>query len=170
MKSYEQKDLIQLISDLYKNSKEVQSYLSVRFLGEEAVSELFNQTRKKIENEFFPEKGFGKLRLNEAKKAIAEFKKHTNDEFKTTDLMLFYVEQGVEYTNAYGDINESIYSSMETMYEKVITLCGKHEDYYKAFADRLKQVVHDTEGIGWGFHDQLYYLHSELECWDMEDE
>lgn len=115
LKEYEKKELIQLISDLYKNSKAAQAFLSVRFLGEEAVDELFNQALKKIKNEFFPEEGFGKLRLSEAKKAISEFKKLTNDEFKTAELMVFYVEQGIDFTNTYGDIDENFYSSMETM-------------------------------------------------------
>lgn len=162
LKKYEQKELIQLISDIYKNNKDVQTYFSVHFLGEQAVEEVFNQTKKKIENEFFPEKGFGKLRLNQAKKSISEFKKLTGDELRTTNLMLYYVEQGVHFTNTYGDIDENFYYSMETMYEKVITICNKEEEYFKAFADQLEQVISDTDGIGWGFHDQLSDLYSDL--------
>lgn len=162
LKEYEQKELIQLITNLHKLSNDVQTYLSIRFLGEEAVVELFNQTKKKIENEFFPDKGFGKLRLNLAKTAISDFKKFTEDELKTADLMLYYVEQGVDFTKAYGDINESFYLSMETMYGKVTILCDKEEEFYRTFADRLEQVVIDTDGIGWGFHDQLSYLYGEM--------
>ncbi|WP_283248454.1 hypothetical protein [Bacillus sp. FJAT-49711] len=33
LKEYEKKDLIQLIADLYKMNKDVQSFLSVKFLG-----------------------------------------------------------------------------------------------------------------------------------------
>ncbi|GIN87530.1 hypothetical protein J6TS2_39160 [Heyndrickxia sporothermodurans] len=163
LKKYDQKELIQLIADLYKTNKDVQSYLSVHFLGEEAVLELYNQTKKSIENEFFPEKGFGKLRLNQAKNAISHFNTLTKDELRTTDLMLYYVEQGVEFTNTFGDINDSFYTSIEKMYEKVTSMCQKEESYYQTFEDRIKQVVIDTDGIGWGFHEQLYELYSEIE-------
>jgi hypothetical protein len=50
---------------------------------------------KKIKNEFFPDRGLGKRRLTEAKREITAFKKSTNDEKRTVDLMLFYVEMGV---------------------------------------------------------------------------
>ncbi|WP_367949337.1 DUF6155 family protein [Bacillus sp. FJAT-29790] len=115
-----------------------------------------------MKNEFFPEKGFGKLRLNEAKKAISDFKKLTRDDLRTTDLMLYYVEQGVEFTSSYGDINENFYISMETMYEKVTNICDEEEEYYQVFANRLEQVVIDTDIMGWGFHDQLSYLYSSM--------
>lgn len=102
--------------------------------------ELFKQAKKKVKNESFLDKGDGRLCLNEAKKAITDFKKLTGDEFKTAELMLYYVELGVEYTNSFGDIYESFYSSMETMYEKVLQICSQREEIFNALADRLKQV------------------------------
>ena len=56
LKDYEQKELIELVVDLFKTNKEVQNYLSSKFLGDEMIEELFRKTRKKIENEFFPER------------------------------------------------------------------------------------------------------------------
>ncbi|WP_249308458.1 DUF6155 family protein [Lederbergia citrea] len=172
LKSYKLKELIDLIADLHKKNKDVQSYLSVRFLGEEAAKELFEQAKKNIANEFFPERGFGKLQLNIAKKAISDFKKLTEDGLRTTDLMLYYVEQGVKFTSIYGDINESFYLSMATMYEKVIIICDEEEEeeYYQIFADRLRAVVTDTSDVGWGFHDQLAYLYSSIQHLEDEEE
>lgn len=170
LKEYDQKELIQLISELYKNSKEVQSYLDVRLRGNDAVDELFTQTQKKVKDEFFPDRGHGKLRLNQAKKAISEFKKMTGNEFKTTELMLYYVEQGVEFTNSFGDIDESFYNSMVSMYEKVTSACAREEDYYRALADRLLRVVTDTEEVGWGFPDALAYLYYDMGYSEEEDE
>ena len=46
LKEYDKKELIQLISELYKNSKEVQSYMDVRLRGNDAVDELFTQTQE----------------------------------------------------------------------------------------------------------------------------
>lgn len=61
LKNYEQKELIELVVEMFKTNKEVQNFLSSKFLGDEAIEMLFNQVRKKIENKFFPDRGFGKL-------------------------------------------------------------------------------------------------------------
>ena len=48
-----------------------------------------------------------------------------DNEVDTIDIMLFYIEQGVKFTLAYGDINEAFYSSMEGMYEKALSAMNK---------------------------------------------
>lgn len=53
LKQFEQKELIELVVEMFKNNKEVQNLLSSKFLGEEAIEVLVYQARKKIENEFF---------------------------------------------------------------------------------------------------------------------
>jgi hypothetical protein len=75
------------------------------------------------------------------------------------DLMLFYVEQGVKFTNAYGDINEGFYNSMEGMYEKTIELILKYEQK-SIFEDRCEKIVDDASGIGWGFSDVLLDMYN----------
>jgi hypothetical protein len=46
------------------------------------TEELYRKSKYKIEHEFFPERGFGKLKLSQAKKAITDFKKLSNDDVK----------------------------------------------------------------------------------------
>ena len=70
------------------------------------------------------------------------------------DLMLYYVECGVEFTNDYGDIDENYYLSLERAYRDSLYLIDKHL-LHDTFKDRALKVVHDTENIGWGFHDTL---------------
>jgi len=76
-----------------------------------------------------------------------------------SELMLFYVEKGVNFTNDFGDIDEGFYSSLETTYEVVLTLMKK-ESLPGKFADRTAKVVADTIDIGWHFHDNLFEMHS----------
>lgn len=132
------------------------------------MENLFESTKKKINDEFFPDRGFGKMRLSEARNAIANFKKITGDQLRTLDLMLFYVEVGTEFTNTYGDIDGKFYDSMVSMYNKVIIECDKDENLFKIFRDRLYAVVEESDGIGWGYHDDLCELYYSLE-W-LEDE
>ncbi|WP_308161986.1 DUF6155 family protein [Bacillus sp. ISL-75] len=170
LKKYEQKELIELIVEVFRANKEVQNYLSSKFLGDEVIEVLFHQVKKKIKNEFFPERGFGKLRLAEAKKEITAFKKATNDEKRTVDLMLFYVEMGVEFTNSYGDINEGFYSSMVKMFDQVAMECDRDEELYKAYSTRLLSVLSKAEGTGWWFHEALEESYYTIEWVHDEDE
>ncbi|UCZ54000.1 DUF6155 family protein [Bacillus shivajii] len=155
LKELDKKELIKLITELYKLNKDVKQFVSLKYNREELVNELYEEAKVKIENEFFPERSMPKLRLKEAKNAINRFKKLTEDEFKTLDLMLFYVENGVEFTVSFGDIDENFYGSMVNMYDHVVDKCIDNENYYQTFAKRLEDVVEDTGGVGWGFHDAL---------------
>jgi hypothetical protein len=167
LKTLNQSQLITIISEAYKLNDEVKQFLSAKFLGKETMIELFEYYKKAIEDEFFPDRGFGKMRLAQAKKAISTFKKITGDELFTLELMLFYVETGVEFTNTYGDINEPFYISMESMYEKVVAKCNENETIYKKYKNRLEAVVNDTSGIGWGFHDELSGIYGTI-VWEVD--
>ena len=70
------------------------------------------------------------------------------------DLLLVYVETGVRFTNTYGDIDEAFYTSLENTYAKALALM-RQEKLLVRFAARTAQLVRDTSGIGWGFHDYL---------------
>ena len=89
-----------------------------------------------------------------AKKAITEFKKLSNDKNSIAELMIFYVETGVRYTDCYGDIDEPFYMSMESMYERTLKYIVSN-DLIDKFNDRCLKIVNDTTNVGWGFHDQL---------------
>lgn len=168
LKAMDQKELIELISELYKRIPDVQHYLSARFMGEDAIASLYQSAKKKIMDEFFPDRGFGKMRLKEAKNAISNFKKLANDEMKTIDLMIYYVEMGTEFTNAYGDIDAKFYNSMVSMYDKACDECSMDEEKFKPFKDRLYHIVEESNGIGWGYHDALCEIYFSM-GWDEEE-
>jgi len=166
LKEYDQNELIDLITELYKSDKSVEEFLSMKFIGGGVIENLYEDAKQKIRDEFFPDKGHGKLRLVAAKKTITKFKKLTNNQLKTVDLMLYYVESGTEFTLVYGDIDGKFYDSMESMYAKVIFECEESQALFDEFHSRLYSIVEKTEGIGWGYHDglcDLYYSLSWLE-------
>ena len=123
-------------------------------LSEAGMIEVFEKYKKIVENEFFPTRGFGKVRLSTARKAISDFKKISTSNTDISDIMLFYVENGVEFTNEYGDIDEAFYMSIESMYQtalKFICKANLLDDFY----ERCQAIVNNTANIGWGFHDGL---------------
>jgi hypothetical protein len=52
--------------------------------------------------------------LQKGKKAISDFKKLNPPKLMLCDVMVHYIESGSLYTNEYGDISESFYSSFVT--------------------------------------------------------
>lgn len=166
LKDLDHKELVGIITDLYKANKPVKDYFAVKINGEAAVEELYERAAEEVNNEFFPNNGHGKLRLSVAKKTISDYKKLTGDVEGTTGLMLYYVELGTEFTNTYGDIDLPFYNSMLTIYEKVVEACENDKQLYDLFSDRLYKIVKDSDGVGWGYHDGLcdiYYSLSWLE-------
>lgn len=147
----DKKSLIKLFGELYKKNKSVQEYLD-HFANpyEEA---LFEKYKEKVIEAFYPKRGFD-YSLKKGKTAISEFKKLSPTSDLMVDLMLVYVETGVRFTNDYGDINESFYSSIESVFSAALKLANK-ERLLGVFEVRARQIMNDTENIGWGFHDML---------------
>ena len=141
------------ISELFKRFPAVKEYYQIK-LYPQAKAEVLAKYKKTIEDEFFPARGFSKARLYIAKKAIFDYRKVCDNEVDTIDIMLFYVEQGVKFTLAYGDIDEAFYASMEGMYEKALSAMTEL-GVKTIFEQRSRKIVTDTSGIGWGFHDTL---------------
>ncbi len=150
-RSYEElsKDII----DLFKKLDAVKDYYQARLHGgyDEALLEKY---KDRVRDEFFPARGFGEGRIAIARKAISDYRKVSSSPEGLADLMLFYVEMGVRFTNEYGDIDEPFYNSMDSMYENVCKLIVKHH-LQDLFEPRCHKIVRDTAGIGWGFHDSV---------------
>lgn len=155
LKAYNQTELITLIVDLFKMNKEVQQYLSSKFLGDEVNEELHKQLRKKIENEFFPERSLPKLRLADLEKMILSFQKTTGDPIRTIDLMLYYVD----FTRSYGDLGGKFYNKILSMFAKLVDLCEEDEAHYTPYAERLSDLLSNSMEIAWGFPEELSELY-----------
>ena len=160
LKGSSKEELIKEIVELFKKNSFVKDYYVLKY-NIENKSSILDKYKDIIENEFFPKRGYGRARLSVARKSITEFKKLSKDKIQLAELMIFYVEMGVKFTNCYGDIDEPFYLSVEGMYDKAVKfiVSAKLEGM---FNQRCLKIVKDTAGIGWGFHDQLsqiYYEH-----------
>ena len=116
--------------------------------------------KDKVYEAFYPKRGY-RFRLSDGKRAISDFKKLDASKELLSELMLFYAETGVEFTNEFGDIDEPFYNSVASVYSNALTLMDK-ENMLDKFADRAKKIVDDTSGIGWGFHDELGDIYSDF--------
>jgi len=141
------------IADLFAKFPVVQDYYQAR-LNPVDEAQLVEKYKAEIEKEFFPQRGFGKARRSVARKAISDYKKVSGDPAGLADLMLFFVEAGVRFTNEYGDMDEPFYNSLESMFYKALQHIFKHglPDH---FEDRCRSIVYHSAHTGWGFHDTL---------------
>ncbi|BCS96658.1 hypothetical protein DSLASN_22900 [Desulfoluna limicola] len=153
LKTLSKEELIKEISELFKKSTFVKEHYINKFYSKSSL-EILNKYKRIIKNEFLPTNGFGKARLSVAKKAISDFSKVSNNTEFIAELMIYYVEVSVEYTNTYGDITESFYNSMEGMYDKALNLIMS-EDHIDKFQKRCFKILEDSEDTGWGFNEQL---------------
>ncbi len=152
LSSLSKEELIKHILELDKKFKPVQEYYQLYVNND--VSGITDKFKKIIETEFFPLRGLPKMRLSVARKAVAEAQKLGLPPEVMADLMLFYVETGVQFTHAYGDIDEPFYNSMESMYLKALKYMEK-EGLLFGFEDRTTKILDKTVDTGWGFHDVL---------------
>jgi len=153
LKSLSINELIGEIKGLNKLFLPVREYYQSK-LSDTGENELLKKYINIVKNEFFPDRGFGKMRLSVAKKAITDFSKLSNNNENIAEIMLFYVEMGVGFTQSYGDINEPFYDSMEGMYDKVAEFTIEHH-LENIFIERFKKIVEDTADMGWGFNESL---------------
>lgn len=156
----DKKELIKHISELYKKYKPIKEYFDFYVNPDE--KKLLEQYKEKVTEGFFPKRGY-QFKLSISRKAINDFKKLGTSVESVADLLLHFVESGVELTNQYGDIDENFYMSLENTYSNALDLIDRNGLLDK-FEDRANKIVVDTENIGWGFHDYLggvYYQHYE---------
>lgn len=164
LKQLSHDQLVDLVKACFGVSKDMERVLAVKILGDEAVESIFQEYRKKVEQEFFPERGHGKLGLKAAKNAISEFGKLTDDVKRSLELKLIYVENGIRFILAYEDIDERFYNSMASMYADTINQVNEDEtgELFEEFEERLETIVMNTKGIGWGFYETLAEIYGQL--------
>ena len=158
LKKCSPEELVLEIAELYKRFDGVKDYYQVKLSPDSAI-DVIAKYKKIIGDQFFPTRGLGKAKLSIAKKAITDYKKIAENAKDLVDIMLFYVDQGVLFTNEYGDIDESFYSSMESVYDNAVELMAKNQ-LHDIFQKRCLKIVKDTSHIGWGFHDTLDDIYS----------
>jgi hypothetical protein len=152
---------------LHDTSTANRDFLRARFQSEDTSGEALEKYRERIVEQFFPRRGFGKLKLAEARKTIRDYRKATGNIAGTIDLMLTCVENGTDFTREFGDINEAYYNSLESvMNEMSQLLCREGAELYPRFRERIRRLESNADHIGWGYGDylcgQVHFLENEL--------
>lgn len=163
----EKKELINLIGKLYKASQQVQSIIDVELYGESVEGQLITDRKKKIHTAFFG----SRLSLKNARTVISDYKKVSMNKENIAELMLYYVECGVEFTNMFGDIDEAFFYSIASMFSDFVCVLNKLDSdaYYERNANRIKKICLSTDCIGCGFNEEMMRIYYEIQRRAEED-
>ncbi len=153
--------IIKVVLTLYEASKEAKMYLD--FYAEPNAMKESERFKNIIRKEFFPTRGFSeKPSFAICRKAISDFKKLKPAPEYIADIMLYYIENGCEYTMTYGDMWEQYYVTLERNFAKTmefIFLHGLLINYY----ERIEKMLNATD-CGWGFSDTLWDIYNQYRC------
>lgn len=167
LNSMEKNELAVLICKLSKASKQAQSLIDVELCGESVEEQLIADCKKKIHAAFFG----SRLSLKNARTVISDFKKVSKSRENVAELMLHYVECGVEYTSMYGDIDEASYYSIESMFADFVRALNNldSETYYQRNAERIKEMCLSTDCVGWGFSEEMMNIYYDIQWLEEEN-
>lgn len=161
--SLTKEQITDIVLELYDARKEAKDYLEF-YLALDCNAEL-EKSKKAIRNEFFTTREFfEKPSLAKCRKVISDFQKLKPEPTIIADLMLFYIEQGCEYTLEFGHMQEQFYTTLEGNFDKTmcfIFLNGLLACYY----ERIEKLIDSISDCGWGFYDTLQDIYSEYRQW-----
>ena len=162
--SWDKPALLALVKDLYEAAAGNRDFIQARCQTGESGGDVLEKYCGKIVEQFFPTRGYGKLKLGEARKAIRDYRKATGSIPGTAELLMTFVENGARFTREYGDIDERFYRSVKSALDNLATLLYREaRGLYPQFSERLARVAQLSNGIGWGFHDFVADVVGELE-------
>ena len=107
-----------------------------------------------IENEFVLKNDDFSLDFNNIKKVIKQYKSISNIPKNVIELILFYVECGVNFTQEYGDIGEKFYNNISNAYHEALNIIFKN-NLADEFKFKCLTLQMNANGIGYGFSDYM---------------
>ena len=158
--------LLGLVQDLYRFNEQNASFMHTRFLSDHSQGDHLAIYKKRIQQAINPKQRWKQgVRLAEGRRAISDFKKANGNISDTLTLMVYYVKCGNDFTLEFGDIDESFYDSLSSMFSKIVeVLLGqKNQDLIAEFLPKLEAEFHRIDGkMGWGCPDELADCLAEL--------
>lgn len=143
-----------LLRDLYELSEENRDFIHAKLARDASTLRPYLEA---VESALYPDVYRNQpIRLGEARRAIAAYKRATRDGEGTLELMLRFVECGTDFTADFGDIDERFYSSLSSMFDKIVQAVGSLPlASQRPHVERLLRVVERAGAVGWGYQDYI---------------
>ena len=146
--------LARILRDLYDASKSNQIFLHARFgLGDDLLAPY----KAIIDRWIWPDPAKNQdTSVATAKKAIADYRKAAGQPEGLAELMVFYCERAVGFSNEYGMDDEGYFDALVGMFKQALKVSvtlsvGQRE----AMLDRLDAVRDISHNFGYGVGDSM---------------
>lgn len=150
------KELMNIIVDFYKTNKSVEAGLSLMILGEDYGNALLEKYKKQMYKIFNPSDivRMG-VSLERAQMVLSDFADVcVGDNGRWYgDLALYFAECATDFTMNYGDIDDDFYDALGDAYHDAVVIVSENEELYELWKDRLKYILREFSGFGWGMDD-----------------
>jgi len=135
----ENKELLEVIRDLYGASKENQAFLHARFsLGADTLAPYKSVIRRWICPDVLRNQDYS---VSKAKKAISDYRRAIGQPAGMAELAVFYCESCVDFLDYCGMDNEGYFDAWVRMYEQALKTVSQLDGHQQDdFVERLEQV------------------------------
>ncbi|WP_415874784.1 DUF6155 family protein [Clostridium sp.] len=133
-------DVLKLqVIDMYRIFPEVKRYYDLK-INPDLERKLLEQYKMLIKKKFYFYKGKVKVRYADISKIIREFNDKATMPDNVVELMLYYIDLGIELANTYGMAEEEFYINVEATFLKALKHISKY-DLKDTFKDKVKSIV-----------------------------
>ena len=151
--AFDRPGLLDLVKDLYAANKENQTFLHTRFaLGEDAL-EPYKRT---IARWLWPDVIRNQnVSVAKAKQAISNYRKAVNDPAGLAELLVFYCENAIGFSNDVGYCDESYLAALVRTFEQALVIVNTLPDSEQHVLIARLDHVRAIGQIGYGVGDDL---------------
>jgi len=151
---FDRAGLLALVQDLYAASKDNQAFLNARLsLGDDPLKPYMATIERWLRPDVYKNQTYS---VSKAKKAIADYKKAVGRSEGLVELMVFFCEQALAFSNDVGVDDEGYYDALVRVFEQVLKLVtSMPEPQRESFLDQLEDIRADGQGLGWGVGDDF---------------
>ncbi|WP_438496823.1 hypothetical protein [Paenibacillus sp. IHBB 3054] len=168
---FSKEELVELVAETVRLSKDARAYVSIRLEGETGLQEWVTEAQALIDKEFNPARGFPKLRPATVKKIFTEVNRLGKGTIWPLEIMVFFCETASDYIHYEGDIFENMGDFFTNTFEKVIQLLNKEQtpELFEKYQARLEAVAKKPNCHCWGIQDSLVGSYTELKWVDADE-
>ncbi len=159
-----QKELLEIITELYSACPDACDYLNIRFGDEGYKSAMLADATKKVRGGFYTRGGRAKLALPQAKDAVKWFSGICSDKYSVIDLKLTFVEYAADIAVNYYNLPSSFFRDADNMFISIVNTLNECTDrsVFDAFDERMKKLIISSIGADGGMHDSLESMYDRI--------
>ena len=156
---YDHGGLIELVHDLYRASKDNQTFLHTRLaIGDD----MLKSCKATIDRWLWPDMSNHDTSVAKAKKAIADYRKAVGQPDGLAELIVFYCERGAGFGNDIGLQDDGYFDALVRMFGQALkTIVALPDAARLSLLERLKEVRRVSHNFGYGVGDEMDELLSE---------